>query len=96
MSQPAAERCDSLRKLSARIEVRDSVVQHQLALEETRRRVSRGRQFDVAPEPRQPEPEPELEPAVAAWHNCVAAVGAEKGGRSAKHPLGQLRKYTLV
>lgn len=80
MSQPAAERCDSLRKLSARIEVRDSVVQHQLALEETRRRVSRGRQFDVAPEPRQPEPEPELEPAVAAWHNCVAAVGAEKGG----------------
>ena len=83
MSQPAAERCDSLRKLSARIEVRDSVVQqHQLTLEEMRR-VSRGRrhEVDAAPEPEpEPEPDPEAEPAVTAWHSCVAAVGAERGG----------------
>jgi hypothetical protein len=61
-------------EVTAKLEARTSVVHHQLRLEDLRRRAAY-QQVDSAP-----EPEPEPEPAVVAWHRCMAACGAERGG----------------
>jgi hypothetical protein len=70
----AAERREALRTLSARIDVRASVVAHSLTDGEARRRAWLGEAQRLT------EPEPEPEPSVLAWRRCVATIGAERGG----------------
>ena len=67
----AAERREALRTLSARIDVRASVVAHSLTDGEARRRAWLGEAQRLT------EPEPEPEPSVLAWRRCVATIGAE-------------------